>query len=256
MIDHNESPGIDEPSDDRSGPGGTETRERAFNMPGIIVAVIAACVAIHLLRVYVLTVDQNINVIVAGAFVPIRYTGGYELDVFALTSLVTYSFLHGDWTHIAVNMIWLAAFGSPLATRLGVWRFAAFWIVASIAAAGLHFLLHPYDEAPLVGASGAISGMMGAAARFAFRVDRSGSLPSFAGEPLPIGHALRQRGVLIFLGVWMATNLVTGLFSLTPNLDSRIAWEAHIGGFLVGFFGIALFDRPSSSPAGTNEPEA
>jgi membrane associated rhomboid family serine protease len=80
---------------------------------------------------------------VAGAFVPIRYTGGYELDVFALTSLVTYSFLHGDWTHIAVNMIWLAAFGSPLATRLGVWRFAAFWIVASIAAAGLHFLLHP-----------------------------------------------------------------------------------------------------------------
>ncbi len=81
--------------------------------------------AIHVLRVYVLTADQNIDVIVRGAFIPIRYTGGYELDVYAFTSPVTYSLLHGGWPHLAVNMIWLAAFGSPLANRLGVWRFVA-----------------------------------------------------------------------------------------------------------------------------------
>ncbi|MGE0279637.1 MAG: rhomboid family intramembrane serine protease [Rhizobiaceae bacterium] len=231
-------------------------RERAFNLPGIVLAAIVACVALHLISVYLLTDSQNIDLIVRGAFIPIRYTGGYEWDAFAFTSPVTYSFLHGGWAHLAVNMIWLAAFGSPLATRLGVWRFVLFWIATSIAAAGLHFALHSYDQAPLVGASGAISGMMGAAARFAFRVDRSGGLPSFAGPVLPVPLVLRMRGVLIFLGVWMVVNLLTGVFSLVPNMEESIAWEAHIGGFLVGFFGIGLFDREPALPVSREEPEA
>lgn len=231
-------------------------RERAFNLPGIVLAAILACVAIDLVSAYVLTTDQRIDLIVRGAFIPVRYTGGYELDVFAFTSPVTYSLLHGGLAHLAVNMIWLAAFGSPLATRLGVWRFVLFWIATSIAAAGLHFALHPYDQAPLVGASGAISGMMGAAARFAFRVDRSGDLPAFAGPVLPIAFVLRMRGVLIFLGVWMVVNLVTGVFSLVPNMEGGIAWEAHIGGFLVGFFGIGFFDRGPPRTVATEEPEA
>jgi len=231
-------------------------RERAFNLPGVVLVAIIVCAATQILSAYVLTIDQNIDLIVRGAFIPIRYTGGYEIDIFAFTSPVTYSLLHGGWAHLVVNMIWLAAFGSPLAARLGIWRFILFWIATSVAAAGLHFALHPYDEAPLVGASGAISGMMGAAARFAFRIDRCGSLPSFAGPVLPIPFVLRMRGVLIFLGVWMIVNLLTGVFSLVPNMEDSIAWEAHIGGFLVGFFGIGLFDRGPVHAIETKEPEA
>ena len=63
-------------------------------------------------------------------------------------------------------MITTAAFGSPLANRIGALRFVTFWIATSVAAAGLHYVLHMTDQSPLVGASGAISGMMGAAARF------------------------------------------------------------------------------------------
>lgn len=231
-------------------------REPVFNLPAIVLIAILACAGIHLLRVYGLTPDQDIDVLLRAAFIPIRYTGGYKLDVYAFTSPVTYSLLHGGLGHLAVNMIWLAAFGSPLANRLGAWRFLLFWIVTSLAAAGLHFALHPYDQSPLIGASGAISGMMGAAARFAFRIDRSAGHASFAGPVLPIALVLRLRGVLMFLGVWMIINLVTGIYSLVPNMEGSIAWEAHIGGFLVGFFGVSLFDGRWRATRTRDEPQA
>ncbi|RUW77739.1 rhomboid family intramembrane serine protease, partial [Mesorhizobium sp. M1E.F.Ca.ET.063.01.1.1] len=107
--------------------------------------------------------------------------------------------------------------------------------------------LHPYGEMPLVGASGAISGMMGAAARYGFRIDRSSGKAAFAGEPLPIAIVLRSRGVMTFLGVWMVINLATGLLGFAPGVDGQIAWEAHIGGFIAGFFGLRFFDRPQPS---------
>lgn len=219
-------------------------RERIFNLPLVVILLLLTCVGVHMARVGILSPEQDAWLLVEGAFFPLRYTGGYDLELFTFASPVTYSFLHGGWAHLLVNMIWLAAFGSPLATRLGWTRFLAFWVVTSIAAAGLHFVMHPYDDAPLIGASGAISGMMGAAARFAFRVDRSGHLPGFSGPVLPVTYVLQLRPVLIFLTVWMLINLVTGVYSLVPNMEDPIAWEAHIGGFVVGFFGVGLFDRP------------
>lgn len=187
--------------------------------------------------------DGQIWLTVRFAFLPIRYTGPYAFDIYAVLSPITYSFLHGGIAHLAVNMIWLAAFGSPLANRIGAMRFVTFWMAGAVAAAGLHFVLHPMSAAPLVGASGAISAMMGAAARFAFRVDRRQPKPSFTGPVLPVPLVLRSRTVIVFLTVWMVVNLVTGL-GIGASPDSpQIAWEAHIGGFLLGFFAIRLFDR-------------
>jgi membrane associated rhomboid family serine protease len=85
--------------------------------------------------------------------------------------------------------------------------------------------------------------MMGAAARFGFRIDRSRGTPGFSGKPLPIAACLRSRAVVTFLAIWMLINLATGLLDFTPGVDDQIAWEAHIGGFLAGFFGIERFDR-------------
>lgn len=226
--------------------GGDEAparREPVFNLPPVVVALMALCVGIHLVRLYVLTVPQDLQLLVRTAFIPIRYSGQFPIDVYAFTTPLTYSLLHGGLAHLAVNMIWLAAFGSPLANRIGVRRWLLFWAATSVAAAALHYLIHPTDQAPLVGASGAISGMMGAAARFAFRIDRSEGHSAFAGPVLPVGFVLRSRGVLTFLIVWMVVNLVTGLVGFVPGVDDRIAWEAHVGGFFAGFFGIAYFDR-------------
>lgn len=220
-----------------------DRREPVFNVPGIVIAIIAACVGIQLLRDYVLTPDQDLWLLVRAAFIPIRYSGQFDLDVYAFTSPLTYAFLHGGYTHLIINMVWLAAFGSPLANRLGALRFSLFFAVTALAAVALHYVLHPLDNAPLVGASGAISGMMGAAARFNFRIDRAQGQPAFAGAVLPIGEVLRSRMAMTFLGVWMVINLVTGFVGFAPGVENQIAWEAHIGGFLAGFFGIRLFDR-------------
>jgi membrane associated rhomboid family serine protease len=233
-------PAADVPPERAQAPGEPE-REPVFNLPRVVLVLIGLCAAIHLLRTYLLDVDQDRLVLNYLAFVPAFYSSRMLIDPFSFTTPVTYSLLHGSLPHLAVNMIWLAAFGSPLANRLGTARFALFWVVASLAAAALHFAVHPFDQAPLVGASGAISGMMGAAARFGFRIRRSAGRAAFGGPILPIGHALRLRGVVTFLAVWMAVNLATGLLGMSGEAG-QIAWEAHIGGFAVGFFFIHWFD--------------
>lgn len=218
-------------------------REPVFNMPGVVVAFIAICVIVYFVGSYVLDERQYFWLLLHAAFIPILYSGQFPVEFYPLAGPVTYSLLHGSIAHLAVNMIWLAAFGSPLANRIGPLRFVLFWVVTSIAAAGLHYILYMTSQAPLIGASGAISGMMGAAARFGFRIDRSSGRPAFGGPVLPISTVLTMRGTVAFLAVWMVINIVTGLVGFVPGEESQIAWEAHIGGFVVGFFFVSSFDR-------------
>lgn len=233
-------------------------REPVFNLSPIVLALVAACVAVHVLRVYLLTPQQDIALLVRFAFIPVRYSSEYAIDVYSFVSPITYSFLHGNFAHLGINMIWLAAFGSPLANRLGAGRFMLFWIGTVLAAVGLHYVLHSMDNAPLIGASGAISGMMGAAARFGFRIDRRRSRGAFAGPVLSVAQVLRSRTAVVFLVVWLAVNLATGLGFGTSEIGATIAWEAHIGGFVAGFFGIMLVDRgpPPAEPTASSETEA
>ena len=222
--------------------GETPPREPIFNLPAIVLAVILLCAGVHLLRLYVLTPQQDVELLIRTAFIPVRYSGQYDIDFYAFSSPITYTFLHGGWAHLIVNMIWLAAFGSPLANRIGALRFTLFFAVTGVAAAFFFFAIHPQTQAPLIGASGSISGMMGAAARFAFHVDRSSGKGAFAGPLLPFGAVFRSRATLSFLAVWMVINLVTGIVGFVPGEESQIAWEAHIGGFLAGFLGLRFFD--------------
>lgn len=227
-----------EPDDNREA-----RREPVFNLPGIVIAFITICVVGYFASSYLLDDRQYFWLLLHAAFIPVLYSGEIPLDFYPVAGPVTYSLMHGSVAHLAVNMIWLAAFGSPLANRTGPLRFVLFWIVASLAAAGLHYAIYPTSQAPLVGASGAISGMMGAAARFGFRIDRSSGRPAFGGPVLPIAQVLTMRGTAAFLAVWMVINIVTGLVGFVPGQESQIAWEAHIGGFLVGFFFVSSFVR-------------
>ncbi len=215
-----------------------------FNIPGIILAAIGICIAVFVYQAYILDGTQAVEFLWNYAFIPSRFSQFEDAaSTQAWFTTISYSFMHGSVTHIALNMIWLAAFGSPLAARIGPLRLTLFWFATSVAAALTHFAIYPDSMAPLVGASGAVSGMMGAAARFGFRRSTSRHSAAFLGDILPIIVALRMRTVLTFLGVWFATNIVTGLLSLGAEGSASIAWEAHIGGFIVGFFGVSLFDR-------------
>lgn len=223
-------------------------REPVFTIASVVLLLIAACCVIHLVRNWLLSEDADISLLVHWAFIPLRYWTEYALDLSGFVSPMSYSLLHGDGMHLAINMIWLAAFGSPLAHRIGGWRFVGFWLLTAIGAAATHFLVRPFDGVPLIGASGAISGMMAAAARFGFSVDRRSRQPAFAGPRLGMGQMATRRNTAVFLGVWFAINLIAGLGWLTPAGSAEIAWEAHIGGFLTGLFGIAVFDRPGQAP--------
>ena len=218
--------------------------EPVLNLPPVVLVLIGACVVIYAADAYLLSPHGRQLLFENAAFSP----QAVDVNAAALVTLVTYAFLHGSTAHVAVNMIWLAAFGSPLANRLGALRFLAFWALTSACAAAFYWLFHMWAPVVLVGASGAISGMMGAAARFGFRIERSHGKAAFSGAPLPIAVCLRLRSVVAFLSVWMLINLVTGLVGFTPGVGNKIAWEAHIGGFLAGFLGIDWFDRRQRGP--------
>lgn len=249
MSDHQNDPSAQDDPPRHDPAQGTEIapRERArepmFNLPGVVIALIVACVGVHLVRVWLLTPQQDFEVILRFAFIPLRYSGDYALDADAFLAPLTYAFLHGGWGHLAVNTIWLAAFGSPLANRIGAVRFLLFWAVTSLAAVALHYVLHPSEAVPLVGASGAISGMMGAAARFGFNIDRSGGRAAFAGRILSIPQVFASRMAVTFLAIWFAVNFAAGFGFGAPDDGGTIAWEAHIGGFLAGFLLTRAFDR-------------
>jgi membrane associated rhomboid family serine protease len=213
----------------------------------VVITLIAICAGIYLIQAYAFQEQANRSLLILASFIPARYSQGLPVDFAYLASPFLYSFLHAGSGHLAINMIWLAAFGSPLAARIGSWRFLVFWAATAFAAALLHFLVYPDSSAPLVGASGAISGMMGAAARFSFRTNKGRGVRAFVGEPLSIASSLANRTVMTFIAVWMAANLLTGLGGSPGAGSSNIAWEAHIGGFLVGFLFVSLFVRPISA---------
>lgn len=218
--------------------------EPVFNIATVVLVLIAVNVAVHGIRTYVLTPAQDISVLVAAAFIPARYgAAGIGPDLWWFTSPFTYAFLHGGMAHLGFNMIWLAIFGSPLAARIGTVRFLGFYAGAVLAAVALHFALHSTSIAMLIGASGGVSGVTGAAARFAFRVSRNHGIRSFEGRLMPIAAALRIPLVLAFCAVWLLLNAATGAGLLAPDGSSNIAWEAHIGGFVFGFLLVGLFDR-------------
>ena len=166
-------------------------------------------------------------------------------------TLVTYAFLHGAWSHVLLNTIWLVAFGPPVARRFGAAGFLVFMGVTAVAAALAHWALTPMDFMPLIGASGADSGLMGAATRFMFQPGAPlGAHPERRLDIETIPAASLRSMILeprprVFLLIWFGTNFLFGYFAPAFGLsDMPVAWIAHAGGFLAGLLLFPLFDRP------------
>lgn len=223
----------------------------AFNVPTVIVVFCLILVLIHSAFEWIADPNAQLWIIERFAFVPVFFSVPAELlpePASRYFSPVSYMLLHGDWTHLIVNLVWLLAFGSAVARRVGAWRFLLLTIAGSAVGAALHFIFHMQDNVPMVGASAAISGYMGATLRFAFTP--GASRDRIANSPrLPLLASLRNRGIVSFVLIWFAINFIAGSGLLLPGGPS-IAWEAHVGGFLLGWLGFALFDAPQSKVIG------
>lgn len=166
-------------------------------------------------------------------------------------SLISYSFLHAGWLHLIINSVWLMAFGSVVARRIGSVRFLTLFALSAIGAALLHFVTHTNDVMPVIGASGAVAGIMAAAIRFVFQpgeslsgfsLDASGS---YRAPSLPLLKTFQDRRTLRFILLWLAINLLTGLAGIPLGLgEGSIAWEAHLGGFFTGLVVFSWIDLP------------
>lgn len=237
-------------------------RERLLNVPPVVVLTIAAMVLVHVVRTLVLTIAADDRFLRTFAFSPERYEdparwvvpwlGGWPAEVW---TFVTYALIHGDWTHLGLNALWLLAFGSAVARRFGAVRYLAFFVITAAAGAAAHLAAHYGDPWPVVGASAAISGYMAAAIRFVFQAGGplgfmgTGDDEAFRRPAEPLLTCLRDVRVLVFLGVWFGLNLLLGLTSFSLGAEGQsIAWEAHIGGFMAGLLLFPLFDPVPRGP--------
>jgi len=181
-------------------------------------------------------------------FIPARYFLMAELYPEAwlprYVPLVTCMFLHGGWAHLIGNMLYLRIFGDNVEDRLGHLRYLLFYLVTGLGAALVHAYLHPESTVPTLGASGAISGVLG------------GYLLLFPHARVltlvPIVFIFVQIvevPAVIYLGFWFLMQLVAGTlaFALADGAGG-VAWWAHVGGFMVGLILVPLLLRRRSYP--------
>jgi membrane associated rhomboid family serine protease len=230
---------------------GMSESEPIFNVPRAVLIAAAVMVVIQVVRT-LLPDEIDVQVLLSLAFIPARYSGSAaELPggyLTAVTSFVTYIVVHGSWMHLLVNVLWMLAFGTAVARRIGTLGFFEFSILCGIAGALTHLVFHWGEMAPVVGASAAISGQMAGALRFIFFAKREPGerMPDFVGAPLAnLGETLRDRRIIGFLIFWVVLNAYFGLTAISFGgaSDGGIAWEAHIGGFLCGLLTFGFFDR-------------
>lgn len=164
-------------------------------------------------------------------------------------TLFTDLFIHGGWAHAGMNALGALAFGAPLARYLGLGvkgalGFFVFYLVCGVLSSLGYFALHQNDLMPLAGASGAVSGLFGAACRLI--------------EHRPGLSPISSRTVIASGAAWIVINVVMGLLHYAPGMgDANIAWEAHIAGFFAGVLltgPVAAVFRQEPPPAPPEEP--
>ena len=211
-------------------------REPMFNLPPgtkwLALAMLAAFALQNILEGPAWTWFMSTFAFVSTTFWP----PGSELpSLLGLASLVSYAFLHADFMHILLNLGFLLAFGSFVERHIGLLPYLLLFALTAAAGALCEFFFRGPEPLVLIGASGAVYGMTGAAMRF-----------MFAG-----GQPADRRRALSFVGVFLGLNLLFGISGLGDLLaGARIGWQAHAGGFVAG--AVLSFLLPGARPRGLN----
>lgn len=213
--------------------------------PAVVLGLIAVLIGAHAVRILAFARESDALFVTYG-FVPARYSAHYLAShgvnpgswIDQALPFVTYLFLHGSFTHVIVNSLWLLAFGPVVARRFGWLLFLPFFLVCGIAGAAAHLACAWGSPAPVIGASAAISGLMGAAFRML-------PLPSEAGRPLAPIFSTR---ILLWSGFWVLVNVLAGVTGLgTGGEVQLVAWQAHLGGYIAGLLLAGPFDMLAGS---------
>lgn len=191
-----------------------------FTLPIVTTLLIAACVLVFLFEI---SLDEYSRQILIH-----RY--GLIPDDFHPAALVTSMFLHGGWSHIIGNMLFLWAFGRSLEDALGHGKFLGFYFTVGVIAGLVHVAFNVDSRMPTVGASGAIAGVMGAYMITFPRAEIRTLIFLF------VFVTTIDIPAVLLLAFWFLSQLTSGYGSIahTHVTDSGVAWFAHIGGFLAG----------------------
>ncbi|MBF7082187.1 rhomboid family intramembrane serine protease [Desulfallas sp. Bu1-1] len=150
-----------------------------------------------------------------------------------LINFITATFIHGGWVHVIGNMLFLWVFGDNVEDRLGHFKYLLFYLLAGIAGGVVHVITNPASTIPVVGASGAVAGVLGA---YIIAFPRSRIL---ALVPIIIIFTLMEIPAVIFIALWFFIQLFNGVASL-GGAANPVAWWAHVGGFLMGMLLIKM----------------
>jgi membrane associated rhomboid family serine protease len=152
-----------------------------------------------------------------------------------LLTVFTSMFMHGGFLHLGGNMLYLWIFGNNIEDKLGHFRFIMFYIICGVIAAYSHALTDPASQTPMIGASGAVSGILGAYLLL-FPHARIHTLVFFGF----FVNVVRLPAILV-IGFWIVLQFLNGIVTKGVVGNGGVAWFAHIGGFLAGFLLIKLF---------------
>ena len=240
-------------SDERTSAKSTQP---IFNLPLLTVGIIALLVAIH---AGLLLGGEQFQIWSQAVFAfnparfgaePINQTPGS-----AYWSMLTYGLLHADWLHLGFNCLWLVIFSKPVILRLGNLRFLVLLTSSIVAGACASLIVHWGEFLVMVGISAGVSGMVAASIPIIYA--RGGHWGLASAEHMALIQPLTPIGITtnktaaVFTLVWLALTTFTATtqyFTGTAFLEERvIAWEAHLGGFIMGFLMFYLLDRKNKA---------
>jgi membrane associated rhomboid family serine protease len=217
----------------------SDDNPRRHLTPYVSWSIIAACVLVFLWQLSLGPQGGELAVYSLG-MIPARLFGYAELPaevaaVPAWATVVTSMFMHGGWLHLGSNMLYLWIFGDNIEDSMGHGRFAVFYLLCGTAAALAQGFVDPASEIPMVGASGAISGVLGG--YILLHPGATVRVLLFLGFFVTIAHI----PALIVLGIWFLLQLFNSF--ATPTTGGGVAFWAHVGGFVAGLAFVSFFKR-------------
>jgi membrane associated rhomboid family serine protease len=219
-------------------PVGDSTRRRIT--PYVNLAIIIACVLVFIYELSLNDFEIN-NFFRDWGVVPAQLVDwwGNSTDVEEPSTVVTAMFIHGGWLHLIGNMLFLWVFGDNVEDAMGHGRYLLFYLLAGAGAVALHVYVDPDSPVPMVGASGAIAGVLGAYLVLYPRATIAVLIPwlwFFGAFPVPAA---------LLIVFWFLLQLLSGVAALgtATGVTEGIAFWAHVGGFATGLALVWVFRR-------------
>jgi membrane associated rhomboid family serine protease len=208
---------------------------RARTFPFATVAIIVANVLVFLYELSLATPADVEAFFADFALAPLNLV--HAPSPGSLSTIFTSMFMHGGWAHIIGNMLFLGIFGKNVEDSVGHFKFLIFYLLCGVVAAAAQIFLSPDSTVPMIGASGAISGVLGA---YLLLFPHARVLMLF---PIWIFWRMFNVPAILFLVLWFVIQLFSALAVVNMGVSGGVAFWAHVGGFVGGMLLIPVFKR-------------